>query len=97
MLTSKQRSYLRGLASNIEPIFQVGKNGVTPELIESVNDALEAREIVKGTVLNNCMDDIHNVASVISERTQSETVQVIGKKIIFYKQSKKKPIIELPK
>lgn len=97
MLTSKQRSYLRGIANTTEPIFQVGKSGITPEMVNSINDALESREIIKGTVLNNCLDDIKTVAEVLSERTQSEIVQIIGKKIVFYRKSKKKPIIELPK
>lgn len=97
MLNSKQRAYLRGLSNKIDPIFQIGKGGVSPELIEALDEALEARELIKCTVLNNCMEDIKYIASAISERTKSDVVQVIGKKIVIYRQSKEKPIIELPK
>ncbi len=87
-MTSKQRSYLKGLAMNIEPTFQIGKSGVTPELTRAVADALEAREIMKLTVLKNCPDDGEKIASMISERTHSEVVQVIGNRIVLYKQAK---------
>ena len=97
MSNSKQRAYLRGLSNKIDPIFQIGKGGVSPELIEALDEALEARELIKCTVLNNCMEDIKYIASAISERTKSDVVQVIGKKIVIYRQSKEKPIIELPK
>lgn len=96
-MTSKQRAYLRSMANTTDAIFQVGKSGVVPEMTNSINDALEARELIKITVLNNCTDDIKTVANVISERTHSEIVQVIGRKIVLYKQSKDKPVIELPK
>lgn len=96
MLTSKQRAYLKGIASTTVSIFQVGKSGVTPDMTNSINDALEARELIKITVLNNCSQDPKDIANVLSERTHSEIVQIIGKKIILYKQSKDK-IIELPK
>ncbi|MBS5794566.1 MAG: ribosome assembly RNA-binding protein YhbY [Clostridiales bacterium] len=97
MLNSKQRAYLRGLSNKIDPIFQIGKGGVSPELIEAIDEALEARELIKCTVLNNCMEDIKYIASAISERTKSDVVQVIGKKVVIYRQSKEKPVIELPK
>lgn len=97
MLTSKQRAYLRSIANNIEPIFQIGKAGASPELVSSIDEALEAREIIKATVLNNCGEDVRELAQIIGERTRSDVVQVIGKKIIFYRENAKKPIIELPK
>lgn len=97
MLNSKQRAYLRGLSNKIDPIFQIGKGGVSPELIEAIDEALEARELIKCTVLNNCMEDIKYIASAISERTKSDVVQVIGKKVVIYRQSKERPVIELPK
>ena len=90
-MNSKQRAYLRSLASKIDSVFQVGKNGVTPEVVKSVDEALEKRELVKGTALNNCL------LEMISERTQSETVQIIGKKIVFFRQSKKNPAIDISK
>lgn len=96
MLNSKQRAYLRGLSNKIDSIFQIGKGGASPELIEAIDEALEARELIKCNVLNNCMEDIKYVASAISERTKSDIVQIIGKKIVIYRQSKEKPVIELP-
>ena len=96
-MTSKQRAYLKGLAMNLDPIFQIGKGSVTPELTAAVAEALEARELIKLTVLKNCMDDGNSIAQVLAERTRSEVVQVIGKKIILYKRGKKdKRKIELP-
>ncbi|WP_313074380.1 ribosome assembly RNA-binding protein YhbY [Lacrimispora sp.] len=98
-MTSKQRSYLKGLAMNIDPIFQIGKSGLTPEITNAVIEALEAREIIKITVLKNCMDDGSNIAQVLSERTHSEIVQVIGRRMVLYKQAKEeaKRKISLPK
>lgn len=82
----------------IEPILQLGKSGVTPENTASVAEALEARELIKISVLQNCLFDPKDMAEVLAERTQSQVVQVIGKKIILYKQGKKdKRKIELPK
>ncbi len=96
-MTSKQRSYLKGLAMNIDPIFQIGKSSLTPEFTESIIEVLEARELIKITVLKNCQDDPKELAIVLAERTHSEVVQVIGKKIVLYKESKNKKKIELPK
>lgn len=95
-MTSKQRAYLKGLAMTTDPIFQIGKSSLTPEIIEAVNEALEARELIKISVLKNCMDDPKEIASVMAERTRSEVVQVIGKKIVLYRESKTKKKIELP-
>ena len=87
-MTSKQRAYLKGLAMNIEPILSLGKASLTPEFTNSVAEALAARELVKINVLKNCMDDPREIAAIIAERTKSEIVQVIGRKIVFYKESK---------
>ena len=81
---------------NIDPIFQVGKSSLTPELTEAVSEALEARELIKISVLKNCIDDPRSIAEVMAERTKSEVVQVIGKKIVLYKESKNKKKIQLP-
>lgn len=89
-MTSKQRAYLKGLAMNIEPILSLGKASLTPEFTNSVAEALAARELVKINVLKNCMDDPREIAAIIAERTKSEIVQVIGRKIVFYKESKDK-------
>ena len=96
-MTTKQRAYLKGLAMNIEPIFQVGKASLTPELTKGLDEALEKRELIKVSVLNNCMDDPREIANVVAERTRSEVVQVIGKKIVLYRESKEHKKIELPK
>ena len=96
-MTSKQRAYLKGRAMNIEPILSLGKASLTPEFTNSVAEALAARELVKINVLKNCMDDPREIAAIIAERTKSEIVQVIGRKIVFYKESKDKKKIELPK
>ena len=95
-MTSKQRAYLKGLASTMEVIVHVGKSSVTPELVSSVKEALDARELIKVGVLKNCADDPKEIAQIISERTRSQIVHVIGKKIVLYKESKNKPKIKLP-
>lgn len=96
-MTSKQRSYLKGLAMNIEPIVQIGKGSVTPELIEAVAECFNTHELIKLTVLKNCLDDPRAIAEMIGERTHSQVVQVIGRKIILYKPDRKNPKIVLPK
>ena len=96
-MTSKQRAYLRSLANKIEPVMQVGKSSVTPELTASVSEALAARELIKISVLKNCMDDPNSIAQILAERTKSQVVPVVGKKITLYKESKDKKKIELPK
>lgn len=96
MLTSKQRSYLRSLANNLQPIFQVGKGGITDNMIKQFSDALEARELIKATVLKNAETDTRLVSEEIAEATESEVVQVIGSKFVLYKESQKNPVIELP-
>ncbi len=97
-MTTKQRAYLKGLAMNVEPIFQIGKSSLTPELTEAVLEALDARELVKISVLKNCLDDAGQLAQMLAERTHSQVVQVIGKKIVLYKEAKdeKKRKIVLP-
>ncbi len=96
-MTSKQRAYLKSLAMKITPILQIGKSSVTPELISAVDEALEARELIKMHILKNCFDDSKEIAQVIAERTRSEVVQVIGKKVVLYRESKDNKKIELPK
>lgn len=96
-MTSKQRAYLRSLAMNIDPIFQIGKASVTPEFIGAIREALEKRELIKISVLKNCSDDPKELANLVAERTRSEVVQVIGKKIVLYKESKDNKKIMLPK
>ncbi len=95
-MTSKQRSYLKGLAMNLEAVINIGKASLTPEVTKAVDEALEKRELVKLGVLKNCMDDPREIANAVAERTKSQVVQVIGKKIVLYRPSKKKPKIVLP-
>lgn len=98
-MTSKQRSYLKGLAMNIDPIFQFGKASLTPENTAAIAEALEKRELIKINVLKNCMNDPNELAQIVAERTRSQVVQVIGKKIVLYKEAKeeKNRKIVLPK
>jgi RNA-binding protein len=94
-MTTKQRAYLKGLAMRLEPVIQVGKGSVSPSLVTAVAEALEARELIKISVLQNCLEDPKELAQMIAERTRSQVVQVIGKKIVLYKEGKddKKKII----
>ena len=94
-MTSKQRAYLKGLAMTMEPIFQIGKSSLTPENTQAISEALAARELIKISVLNNCMDDPRELAQMVAERTHAQVVQVIGKKIVLYREGKdeKKKIV----
>ena len=96
-MTSKQRAYLKGLAMNLEPVFQIGKSSVTPENIEAIAETFNTRELVKIAVLKNCIDDPKEIANVVAERTRSQVVQVIGNKFVLYKPFKENPKIILPK
>ena len=96
MLTGKQKRYLRSLAHHLDPIFQVGKGGVNDHLIRHIEEALEARELIKVSVLNNSQDEARDIAPELAEKSGSELVQVIGKTIVLYKESKENKTIELP-
>jgi RNA-binding protein len=96
MLTGKQKRFLRALATAHDPVVQVGKNGVTDSVLFSLNEALTAREIVKIKVLKNCLEETKSVGLVLSEKTESELVQVVGRNIVLYKPNKEKPEIILP-
>ena len=78
IMTTKQRAYLKSLAMTMEPIFQIGKNSMTPELTGAISEALEARELIKISVLKNCADDPKELASLLAERTRSQVVQVLS-------------------
>lgn len=95
-LTSKQRAYLKSLASTLNPVFQIGKSSVTPEVTEAIGECFNRNELIKLAVLKNCLDDPREIAEAIASRTHSNVVQVIGKKIVLYKPDKDKPKIELP-
>ena len=97
-MTTKQRAYLKSLAMTMDPVLQLGKNGLTPEITAAVAEALAARELIKISVLQNCDQIPGEMAEILAQRTRSEVVQVIGKKIVLYKEGKddKKKIV-LPK
>ncbi|WP_261129565.1 ribosome assembly RNA-binding protein YhbY [Bacillus sp. Marseille-Q3570] len=96
MLTGKQKRFLRSKAHHLDPIFQVGKGGTNENMYSQINDALEARELIKVSVLQNCEEDKDTVADTLTEKTGAELVQVIGNTIVLYKESKEKKTIELP-
>ena len=95
-MTSKQRAYLKSLASTMDVIIHVGKSSISPEVTEAIDEALTKRELIKVGVLKNCADDPKVIAQIVAERTHSTVVQVIGKKIVLYKPDKNKPVIKLP-
>lgn len=95
-MTTKERAYLKGLAMNIDPVLSLGKASLTPEFTNAVAEAIEARELIKINVLKNCMDDPTTVAHTLAERTRSEVVQVIGRKIVLYKRNMEKLKIVFP-
>ena len=97
MLTSKQRAYLRGIASKEDTIFQIGKSGISDNLIAQVNDALKARELVKLKVLENSLISAEEAAAEIAEKTKSDIVQTIGSKLVLFKRNPQEPKIELPR
>ncbi len=97
-MTSKQRAWLISLASKEKTILQIGKGGVTPEVTANAEEALTARELIKIGIQQNCMDDPREMAQILAERTQSEIVQLIGRKIVLYREGTgKKRKIELPR
>ena len=96
-LTSKQRAYLKSLAADLEPVFQIGKSSITPEIVSAISETFNTHELVKITVLKNCLDDVKEVAITVSERTRSDLVQVVGRKFVLYKPFKDEPKIILPK
>ena len=97
MLTSKQRAFLRGMANGIDAIFQVGKGGINDQLIVQVDEALEARELIKMRVLETCPESSRTAADNIAQRVGADVVQVIGYRFILYRESKNNKTIKLVK
>lgn len=95
MLNSKQRALLRGIASNYETIFQIGKGGISETLISQVNDALRKRELIKLRVLDNSMYTAREAAEEIASKTGADVVQVIGSRFVLFKRNPKEPVIEI--
>ena len=96
MISSKQRAYLRALANDHPAILQVGKGGLTENLCKTVSDALEARELIKLHILENSGEDPRAAAEELAGALGAEVVAVVGRKIVLYRRSEKKPVIELP-
>lgn len=89
MITSKQRAYLRKMSNQLEPIFQIGKGGISDAVISQIADALEARELIKVKILETALLDTKMTCSDIAEKLGAEPVQSIGSKFVLYKQAKK--------
>lgn len=96
-MNTKERAYLKGLAQTMDPILSLGKSSLTPEFTEAVNEAITKRELIKINVLKNCLDDPNALAQTLAERTHSEVVQVIGRKIVLYRKNQEKSKIEFPR
>ena len=96
MLTGKQKRFLRAKAHHIDPIFQVGKDGVNENMLIQIGEALGKRELIKVNILQNCLDDKETVAQELQDGTASEVVQIIGNIIVLYKPSKDNQQIQLP-
>ncbi len=97
MLTSKQRAYLRSLANSIDTIVMVGKSGMSAELVKQADDALTARELIKGRALETAPLSPREAAEELAKETDSEVVQVIGTRFVLYRRHPKEPKIVLPK
>lgn len=96
MLTGKQKRYLRSQAHHLNPIFQIGKGGLNDQLVRHINEAIELRELLKVSVLNNCDEEPKQLGPQLAEAAEAELVQVIGRTIILYKESRENKQIELP-
>lgn len=94
-MTSKQRAYLRSLATSMQPIFQVGKGEISENMTEQISNALEARELMKVKVLENSLYTAREAAEIIAEETGAEVVTVIGNKFVLYRESEKHKKIDL--
>lgn len=97
MISSKQRAYLRGLANELPAIMQIGKGGLSENLLKTFSDALEARELIKLHVLENSGESPKDMIQMLAEALDAEPVAVVGKKIVLYRASEKHPVIELPR
>ncbi|NLT49883.1 MAG: ribosome assembly RNA-binding protein YhbY [Ignavibacteria bacterium] len=95
-ITSKQKQYLKGLGHGIKPVIQVGKEGISENVLSSISKALDDHELIKVTILENSDLDRKEASQIISENTDSELVQVLGRKFLLYKKNKENPKITLP-
>lgn len=97
MITSKQRAYLRSLATDLPAIMQIGKNGLTENMLKTFSDALEAKELIKLHVLENSGESPKELVNALAEALDAEPVAAVGRKIVLYRASEKNPTIELPR
>ena len=97
MLTSKQRAYLRSLANSIDTILMVGKGGLSDQIYKPADDAITARELIKGKVLETCELSVREVADTIASEINADVVQVIGTKFVLYRKNEDEPVIVLPR
>jgi len=97
MLTGKQKRFLRSKAHHLNPIFQVGKGGVNENMVKQIDEVLEARELIKVSILQNCEDDRDTVAEQLSRGAKAELVQIIGNTIVLYKESRENKQLVLPR
>lgn len=96
MLTGKQKRFLRAKANQLKPIFQVGKVGVNDNMVEQISEALEKRELIKVSILQNCLEEKDTVASELAKGTEANVVQIIGNNIVLYRESEDNKHIQLP-
>lgn len=96
MLTGKQKRFLRSEANRLQPLIQIGKNGLTESVIDLVEESLEANELIKISILQNCSEDKKDIANKLAERDDLHVVQIIGSTIVLYKESEENKRIELP-
>ncbi len=97
MLTSKQRAYLRSLANSIDTILMVGKGGLSEQIFKSADEAITARELIKGKVLESCELSVREAAEAIADEIKADVVQVIGTKFVLYRKNEDEPVIVLPR
>ncbi len=95
-LTGKQKSFLRSLGMKLEPVVNIGKEGLTPTVVMAAREVIRKRELIKVRVLQNCAEEPKDAIAMLAERAESELVQVIGRNGLLYKKNTEKPKIELP-
>ena len=96
-LTGKQKRFLRAMGTKLEPVVQVGKEGITPAVVKSTDDAITKRELIKIRVLQNCPQEPDDSIKLLAERTNCDLVQIIGRNALLFRRNFKKPKVELPK
>ncbi len=96
-MNGKQRAFLKKLSHGMKPVIQVGKDGVTPNLIDQISETIKKRELIKISVLESCPEEVDEVMEKVLSRAKCQYVQMIGRKITIYKKNEQNPVIELPR